>query len=84
MSSIFYTIPTGFTGNLNTIVPDSYLELSSDDKYKNCDITIANCTSHGDIAAGFSKTGNTLSYSNGTRTGIVNFDFKDGGYAIIK
>lgn len=84
ISCIFYTIPEGFTGNLNATTADGYLELSSNDKYKDCDITIANCASFGDIATDFTKTENTLTYSNGTRTGIVNFDFKDGGYAIIE
>lgn len=84
MSSIFYTIPTGFTGKLNATVPDSYLQLRSDDMYKDCDITIANCTSYGEIVAGFTQTGNTVAYSSGTRTGIVNIDFKDGGYALIQ
>lgn len=83
-SCIFYTIPNGFTGSLNATTADSYLELSSDNKYKDCNITIANCASYGDIATDFTKSENTLTYSNGTRTGIVNFDFKDGGYAIIK
>lgn len=83
-SCIFYTIPNGFTGRLNATTTDGYLELSSNDNYKDCDITIANCASFGDIATDFTESENTLTYSNGTRTGIVNFDFKDGGYAIIK
>lgn len=84
ISCIFYTIPEGFTGNLNATTADGYLELSSNDKYKDCDITIANCASYGEISTYFTKTENAVTYSNGTRTGIVNFDFKDGGYAIIK
>lgn len=83
-SSIFYTIPKGFAGSISATAADSYLELSSDDKYKDCDITITNCASYGDVASDFTKTGNSLTYSKGTPAGIINIDFKDGGYAIIK
>jgi hypothetical protein len=83
LSSIFYTIPKGFTGGLKATLPDSYLELRSEDDYKNCNITILNCDSFGKTADGFIKQGNHLKYSNGTQTG-VNFDFENGGYIIIE
>ncbi|WP_353097469.1 hypothetical protein [Tissierella praeacuta] len=83
-SSIFYTIPTGFTGKLNATAPDSYLELRSNDGYKNCDINISNFASSGNIANGFTKQGNSLIYNNGTQVGVINIDFEDGGYVIIE
>lgn len=79
-SCLFYTIPANFTGTLNAIVPDCYVELGSDNEYKNCDVTISNCATFGSIADGFTKQGNSLKYSNGKQTGIINIDLKNGGY----
>lgn len=82
-SSIFYTIPAGFTGTLNADAPDCYFELISKDGYRNCDITITNAAAYGNIEDGFRKHGSSLVYASGTQTGVVKIDLKNGGYAEI-
>ncbi|TCO72170.1 hypothetical protein [Marinisporobacter balticus] len=84
-SSIFYTIPDQFTGVLNAIVSSSYLELESNDEYKNCKVTIK----RGewlieDFPDGFTKRNGTFTYANGTQVGNIKFNLEDEGYAVIK
>ena len=83
-ASIFYTVPSGFQGTLNMTAPDCYLELYSDDGYKNCDVTISNGSTFGDIADGFTKRGNRFVYSDGTKAGVINIDLGSGGYVSIE
>lgn len=83
LCSIFYTVPEGFLGKLKADMPDSYLELYSDDGYKDCSITIANCESFGKLDNSFKKQGNSLIYSNGISNGIIDIDFSHGGYASV-
>ena len=83
-ASIFYSIPSGFQGTLDLTAPDCYLELTSDDGYKNCDIAISNCATFGDIADGFTKQGGQLLYFDGTGAGVIRADLGNGGYASIE
>ncbi len=86
-SSISYIIPNQFTGGLNAIVSSNcYLDLQSDNGYKNCNVTIKRGEQWliEDFPDGFTKRNNTFTYSNGTQVGNIKINLKDEGYAVIK
>ncbi len=93
-SSVFYILPTDFTGEINANAPNCYLELCSDSEYKNCVINVSNWYSDteafsnygslGVLENSFIKQNGNLIYSNGTESGIINIDFQKNGYFIIK
>jgi len=86
-SSISYIIPNQFTGGLNAIVSsNSYLDLESDNGYKNCKVSIKRGEGWliEDFPDSFTKRNSTFTYSNGTQEGNIKFNLKDGGYAVIK
>lgn len=84
-SSIFYTFPAGFTGTLNAVVSNCYIEIDSDNEYKNCDVSIIkdDCLIE-DFPDEFTKRNGIFTYTNGTQAGTIKFNLKDGSYAIIK
>lgn len=81
-SSVFYTLPTDFTGEINANASNCYLELCSDSEYKNCVINISNWYSDtedfeiessnygslGVLENSFIKQNGNLIYSNGTES----------------